>query len=595
MIRAIFLALILGATASHAASFSASLDPRTTFVGEPVTLTLVFEGGNPTTAPEIPAPDGLTIQFAGQSQNRSFVNGRMTASVSLTYSVTPLREGDFVLPSLSANFGGQTFTTQPLPLKVAKQSATTASDDPIRKLAFLRVLTPRQEVYLGETFPVEIRLYVQSGEDLQMPQLKGDGFTFGKMTKPSQTKTQVGRQVYNLLTFRTTATAVKPGLLNLGPFEVSLVLRIPVNRRQRDPQDPFSSELFEGFFGGNMERRRVSLLSDEQKLNVLPLPTAGKPADFSGAVGRYTMDVSASPTSLAVGDPITLKIQIRGDGALDSLPLPPVNGPAWSDFKSYPPTSKVESSDDLGIQGAKTFEQVVIPEKPSLKWLPQVVFSFFDPEAKAYRSLTNPPVPLNLTASNQAQAQPTVLAAPTSSSTTERPRKDIVHIKPHAGNLATLATPWVERPGFWLMQTFPLLFWIGAMVWRKRADALAANPRLRRRIAVQKRIASGLAELRGQAERSDQAAFFASAFRLLQERLGERLDLPAASITESIVDERLVQGAAPAALCEELRRILQACDQARFAPASSPAELKSWLAKIETCLGKLDAWEPRRP
>ena len=52
------------------------------------------------------------------------------------------------------------------------------------------------------------------------------------------------------------------------------------------------------------------------------------------------MTVTAGPTNVAVGDPITVRVQISGHGALDALTLP--DQPAWRDFKTYPPTSKVK-------------------------------------------------------------------------------------------------------------------------------------------------------------------------------------------------------------------------------------------------------------
>lgn len=583
--------LWMAAVPGWAASFTAALDQSTTFVGEPVTLQLKFEGGNPREAPQIPAPDGLSIQFEGQSFNTSFDNGRMSSVAVLQYLVTPFREGDFTIPGLTARIGAQTFTTQPLALKVVKQGAETAKDDPIRKLAFIRVVTFKDSYYVGETFPFEIHFYFQTAREVSMPQLKGDGFTFGKIPRPTQNRAQVGRDIYNRYVFRTSATAVREGTLNLGPFEIPATLVIPrPNRRQADE---FGGDFFSQFLGQRAETRSVKVVSDEHKIKVLPLPENGRPADFSGAVGQYGMQVTANPTSLGVGDPITLKVQISGKGSIESLSMPGTGGAGWSDFKTYPSTSKVESSDELGVEGTKTFEQVVIPESTSARQIPGISFSFFDPQAKAYRSLAHPPTPLQLTAGNVTSAQPTVLASPAAAAgSEEKPQKDIVHIKPHPGTLAALSAPWVERPWFWLLQTLPLVFWIGVVVWKNQSDRIANNPRLRRRMEVGRRESEGLGRLRILAEKTDSNAFFAEAFRLLQDRLGEKLDLPAASITESVIEERLRKMAAPDALCELLLLILQACDQARFSPVASASELKSWLKKIESGLSQLRDWNP---
>jgi hypothetical protein len=106
-----------------------------------------------------------------------------------------------------------------------------------------------------------------------------------------------------------------------------------------------------------------------------------------------SMSMSAGPTNIAAGDPITVKVQISGRGSLDALTLP--EQPAWHEFKTYPPTTKTETTDQLGLQGTKTFEQIVTPQNSDIKALPPISFSYFDPEVKAYHTLTQAAVPLD--------------------------------------------------------------------------------------------------------------------------------------------------------------------------------------------------------
>ena len=91
--------------------------------------------------------------------------------------------------------------------------------------------------------------------------------------------------------------------------------------------------------------QQAPLTSPQIDLQVSPLPTDNVPPGFNGAVGSYTMAVTAGPTNLVAGDPITLHIQISGHGALDSIALP--EQPGWDNFKTYPPTAKVNATDQL--------------------------------------------------------------------------------------------------------------------------------------------------------------------------------------------------------------------------------------------------------
>jgi hypothetical protein len=272
-------------------------------------------------------------------------------------------------------------------------------------------------------------------------------------------------------------------------------------------------------------------------VNVLPLPKENVPPGFSGAIGNYSLRVTAGPTNVAVGDPITVRVQISGRGALDSLTLPAQTD--WRDFNTYPPPSKVEA-DPLRLEGTKSFEQVVIPQNQEIKALPPMRFSFFNPDSRKYVTLSGPTIALIVRPSGVASA-PLPSLTNSAANAPPPPADDIIHIKPRL-DVATVAPLLIARPWFIALQTLPAFLWLGLLIWRKRTESLANNPKLRRQREVAARIREGLKELRHRAEGRQSDEFFATLFRLLQERLGERLDLPASAITEAVIDERLQNG-----------------------------------------------------
>jgi hypothetical protein len=125
------------------------------------------------------------------------------------------------------------------------------------------------------------------------------------------------------------------------------------------------------------------------------------------------------------------------------------------------------------------------------------------------------------------------------------------------------------------------------LVWRKRHESLANNPRLRRQREVALRIRAGLKELRAQADQRQAEGFFANLFRLLQEQLGERLDLPASAITEAVIDERLRARAISPGTLQSLHDLFQTCNLARYAPMQSSQELTALIPKLESVLRDL--------
>ena len=363
-------------------------------------------------------------------------------------------------------------------------------------------------------------------------------------------------------------TAVKAGNLTLGPQACNLELLF-------GPRN---------IFGQLMNSRHVALASDPVTLQSVPLPAENKPAGFSGAVGNYTLSVTAAPTNIAVGDPVTVTIQIAGKGAVESLTLPEQTG--WQQFKLYPPTSDYQSGDQLDLSGTKTFKLTAVPESMEVKELPPFAFSFFDPEQNAYRTLTQPAMPL-IVRPSAASLPPPVLAGANTTSDNPPAKQDIVHIKPWLGSVTQLQPPLVARPWFLGLQSVPVLAWLCLLVQRRQQDRLAANPRLRRQRQVERVLRDGLADLRQHAAANESGEFFATLFHLLQERLGERLDLPASAITEAVLDERLLPLGVPDPIIDRLRELFHTCNQARYAPETSTEELSSLIPQVEAALDEL--------
>jgi len=140
---------------------------------------------------------------------------------------------------------------------------------------------------------------------------------------------------------------------------------------------------------------------------------------------------------------------------------------------------------------------------------------------------------------------------------------------------------------FLAAQTLPVLAWFAALAWRKRADNLANNPRLRRRRQVAQLVRDGLVDLRRLAAENKSDDFFATLFRLLQEQLGERLDCPASSITEAVIDERLALRGVPETTLAGLRELFQLNNQARYAPLRTSGELAAVMAQFENVVQEL--------
>jgi hypothetical protein len=580
----LFAALCFCATTAHAAAFTASLDRDTITLGDSATLSLTFDGGSPKKVPVPPDVPGLQISYVGPSSQFSFINGQVNSTVTHNFTVTPQKAGEFIIPPLTADVSGQELNSSTLKLTVLEPSAPVPAEiNSGLQVAFMTLALPNNQVYAGQVITGELRVFlrddVQNAGNFQITSFPADGFSVGKSEQGAEERTQIHNCIYTIIPFNIALTVVKTGTLSIGPLTANIVLFLPSSNQSSDPflqqfgmRDPF---------GGN--GKQFSLATETLNVESLPVPTQNAPANFNGAVGDYTMTVSVGPTNVAVGDPITVRVQISGRGDVAALTLP--DQTTWSDFKTFQPTSKVETTDRLGIQGAKTFEQIVTPQSTDIHELPPFSFSFFNPETKTFRTLTQPDVELAVHSGGTAVAPAMVSAK--SSNGESPPPADILPIKQNLGVLAQMNPPLVTRPWFLAVQSVPVLAWLAAFVWRKRADNLASNPRLRRQRRVAQLIEGGLSDLRQFAAEDNSDEFFSTLFHLLQEQLGERLDCPAFSITEAVIEEKLRPLGAQDSTLSTLHELFQICNQARYAPIKDSRELNAIVAQFETITREL--------
>ncbi|HNQ90333.1 MAG TPA: BatD family protein [Verrucomicrobiota bacterium] len=574
------VAAALGSGVARGASLTATLDRSIIRIGEAAKLSLQFENCQPAEAPNLPDVPNLQFTYSGQGSSFRLENGRQTALQTLYYFVMASQPGDYTIPAFAVPIGTDRLSTSPLTLKVLKSNERLPDEDLQTQAAFLKLVVPKTEAYVGEVVPVDIQLYVVSGEGLQLEPLTGEGFTFGKLQQLPQRQVQVGNRTFALVALRTTAVANKTGELQLGPAECRLNLRVPTGRRR--PRGVFD-DMFGDMFAPTYELRPTRLASDPVRMTVRPLPAEGRPEGFTGTVGEYAMQVSVGPTNVAVGEPITLKLRVAGKGALDGIRLPPL--PAWPGFASYPPTSQVETTDPLGIEGSKTFEFDVVPQTNSVTAVPALGFSFFNPVRKVYERLTHPATPIIVRPAGAAMALPPIAANTPAGTPVMR---DIVPLKQRLGTLSVIGPPLHRSTRFLAVQMIPLILFAAAWGWRRRLDHLARNPRVVRRRAVARLIRESQAELRRAAAAGDADGFCALALRLLQERIGERLDQPAAAITDAVVEEQLRPRGVPEEVLSPLRELFLACNEQRYAPGSARLDLAVLTTQLESVLRQLN-------
>jgi tetratricopeptide (TPR) repeat protein len=345
--------------------------------------------------------------------------------------------------------------------------------------------------------------------------------------------------------------------------------------------------LFDQFFGMDSAfggRKNLTLEADPVPLIVLPLPTAGRPPSFGGAVGSFSLAATASPLEVRAGDPVTLSLTLRGTGNLAHAQAPALAG---SDaLKVYPPSATAESERGAAIE--KRFEQVVIPQTAGDTALPPLVFSFFDPRSATYRTATTPPIPLHVLPAPPASAGATVPAPVIAPG--DRPQtlgRDLVSIKDDPGRLTPRATRRWRARDFWLVQLIPLLAWIAVVAWDRRRQRLSGDQRYARFTRAGGLARRHFGDAKAALQGGEGPAFYDALARGVHEYLAAKLALPPGAVSAATVGERLRAAGVTPALIEETEALLALCERVRFAPAAD-GDMAGALARAEALVGALE-------
>jgi len=575
----VLLTLVLGVPLAAAQPrITASIDPTNVTAGESADLTITITGVQSAPMLAIPPVDGLTITSLGQSMNVQIVNGRTDSSVTQTHRVTPARAGRFVIPALTVQIAGTTLRTRPVRLVARPRGAGAPAGSPeAQEPLMLQLLLPERPIYLGQVVTGELRLLVRDGAQVTSvnpPELASSAFTVKlDSSEPRQTREMVGGAAYTIVRWPLALAAVSAGTHALSAnLMVTGSVPEPGGRRQRG--------LFDGFFGNRQQR--FPLHSATQDVTVQPLPTDGRPADFGGAIGEFRLAVTATPTTVTVGDPITTRIVVEGNGNFDRVSLPELTAP--SGFKTYAPKTELTTTDGLGLIGTKSFEQAVVPERADLSALPGRRFSYFDPELGRYETVTSPAIPLQLTAAPSAPSAPQPAAQPAAPATATPESFELAPNRVGLGRLRT-GRPLALTPWFLALQLVPLAALAAVWLLVRRREQLRGDLGHQRRLAAGRAVAEQMTAMERAVAAGDEAAFFTAARRAIQERVGAPAPRPATSLTLDEVESALPDGAE---VRDAVRDVFRTADGVAYGAAGRGEDLARWRTQVSELLRRLE-------
>ncbi len=551
---AAFAVVALPAVAG-ASVVSATLDPAEITVGHSALLTITTLGTG-TESMIMPFVGGLEFRVVSQSHRFETINGMKLTTTTIVVRVTPQMVGTFTIPVLPPK-------SEPLVLRVeadrlvassssVAQHASGVAPVAARPLAesgihlaadgaaFVRLGVPKRQAYVGESIPIEIEVGLRSGFVTAvngLPTLAGGDFTLNNLSRqPERSERNLAGKPFSLFTWHSVMAAVKPGSF---AFSVEMPLTVKFSTRPKAESqldDLLGDPFLQNHFGPTVTRD-VKVSSPPSQLTVIALPTENRPADFSGAVGTFTISSDVSPAAAAAGDPMNLRLQVIGSGNFDRVDSAMLR--SVDRWKTYPPRSSFNATDTLGYKGEKIFEQPVIASDPGVQILPALAFSYFDPTTGRYETARSAPLTVTI---SKSLADTTLTAPVPGAATGAAPaRGPAGGLRPDhaaAGTVASSLMPLYLRPQFLAAPAALAFAFGGAYVGLRRRPPLPGvdSRRDRRR---SKAIARVLVQLEAIATARDTTQFFGAARSALQPVLAARWHLAPEQITAHEISARL--------------------------------------------------------
>jgi hypothetical protein len=271
-----------------------------------------------------------------------------------------------------------------------------------------------------------------------------------------------------------------------------------------------------------------------------------------------------------------LRTLLQGSGNLSDAQPPTLV--ATQGFKTYDPQVANTPAGALRV-----FEQVLIPDDASVTSIPSVSFSYFDPEARAYRTIETAPIAISVEPAEGGETR--ILAASGERRLSqEKLGRDIVYIKDDLGAVSRRSAPWYGSLLFVLWQPVPLVLLGLGVAYDRHRRRLTGDVRYARFMQAKRNARSGLARAEAALSDPDPAVFYDELSRTLQSYLSDKLGLPPGATDHVIIEEHGVSGESAA----QLRELFASCEQVRFSPSSADGDRRSALARAKDVVARLE-------
>ena len=517
-----------------------------------------------------------------QSISSSWVNGVRSFSKTYTYTLAPTARGKFTIKQATIVIKGETYKSLPKEVEVTaaverpdgEKTVDDVADESLHLVAEISKTSP----YLNEAVTVVYKLYASPSIDvtnfraLDNPKYNNFWSQDIPVTKYDvQNTTFDGKSYRSVILKRVVLYPQKTGELEIEPLSLDVSLQIPTNKRD--------------FFGGRIfAQTNKTVSAGNRKINVKPLPTEGKPADFSGAVGEFQFSVTTSKTHLNASESLQAKVAINGKGNLKLFEIPSLNLP--SSLEVYDPEFNESVRTTLsGMEGNVSNSYTVVPTFKGKYPIPSIAFSFFNPKTEKYQTLSSGEIMINVLEGPSSGAAD--ITGPISNN-----KQRVVatgdqfvfnKIKPNLTAINNLY--FFGSTSFFLWWLLPVLLIPLAILFGNKREAIASDVegnKIKRANKLAKKYLSAAKKALGSKD-----LFYVALEKALHNYLKAKLKIETSEFSKDKIASLLNEKNVDEATREGFVGLLKNCEMARYSPFSD-VQMQQDYNKASEVISQLD-------
>lgn len=541
--------------------------------------------------PSLPGAKLIYFEQTGSESRFESINGvsRQSSSVIYTATFRALKEGSYSFGPINVGGAKSNQVKYAIGAPMPKNNSTPAhsggnakptpdgSDKPkyIGKgdgNLFLRANVSTSSAYEQQAIVYTVKLYttydaIKFIGATSAP--KFDGFVVEESKDVSNSLS------YETYQGKTYATAVIARYIIFPQMTGSLKVTgntytISVDRREYYQDSYFGSMSF-------AVPMQLNVTPNDLVINVKALPTP-KPADFSGAVGNFSISSSLPGSQFKTNQAASIVYKVQGTGNIKYVQLPDLSALFPADIEVYTP--KNTQNVNVGassVSGSVSFDYSFMPlEEGSFK-IPEVKLIYFDPVAEEYKTSVAKGYTINVGKGAGAK-----------SARRNHLRFDPKLLDVDSDALLLSRSPMVYSFSYWLWFILPVVILLTSFFFYHRyvslhADMVAFNSRRANKMA-RRRLRKANAAMR----LNDHDRFYDELLLALWGYLGDKLKMPTSELMRDNVRQVLSEKSISSDTIDLFIRIIDDAEFAKYSSATAGRTLKEAYQEAADIIDRLE-------